>query len=368
MMKVMMKMNNLEVKNISFNYDGVNDVIKNISFAIDENDFLVILGASGDGKTTLLKIISGLLKQDSGSVYFNNQCIDNLMGRDRHISYIFQENFLYTHMTIYQNLLMGFKKQKITDEEKDLKIKEILKIFKITKFINLKPTHLSLGERQKISIAKAILSNDQIYLFDEPFSALDQQSRDSYLPLLKQAHEVKKCPFIYVTHDQKDAYKIASKIMIIKKGKILQFGSLYEVNNNPEYLEVREYFGEKLNIFEIDIDELEMTLLLNNKKILLKNKNITNYLGKALIGIETKLFTIIDEETEKSFKATFIDTFIDNDGIEYAHLMVNNKEITVRKNQNQIFERNEEVNVIFEEDYYLFDRFTHKNIATQKGC
>lgn len=358
-------MNNLDIKNLSFNYDGVNDVLCDVSFSIDENDFLVILGASGDGKTTLLKIISGLLKQDKGDIYFNNECINNLMGRDRNISYIFQENFLYTHMTIYQNLLMGFKKQKLTDEEKDLKVKEILKIFKITKFINLKPNHLSLGERQKISLAKSLLSNDKIYLFDEPFSALDQQSRDVFLPLLKNAHESKKCPFIYVTHDQKDAYKIASKVMILKKGKILQMGKLKEVNDHPLYLEVREYFGEKLNIFEIEINEDNLLLKVEGKEIKLDNKYNVEYLGKALIGIETKLFTVADEENDFTFKGKYIDTFIDNDGFQYAHILVNNKQIVVTQQLNQFFERNEIVNISFEQDYYLFDKFTHKNMLAK---
>lgn len=354
-------MNKLEVKNLYFNYDGVHDIIKNVSFSISEDDFLVILGASGDGKTTLLKLISGLLLQDKGDIYFNDENINELMGRDRNISYIFQENFLYTHMTIYQNLLMGFKKQKISDEEKDLKIKEILKLFKITKFINLKPNHLSLGERQKISLAKSLLSNDKIYLFDEPFSALDQQSKDTLLPLLKNAHENKKCPFIYVTHDQKDAYKIASKVMILKNGKVLQIGSLKEVNDNPMYLEVREYFGEKLNVFEIDINDTYFTLTFD-KQINIPNTNILKHYGKALMGIEVKAFSIVDDENENTFKATYIDTFIDNDGVQYAHVNVNNKLIIVTQKANQFFSKNEVVNITFEKDYYLFDKLNHKNL------
>lgn len=353
-------MSKLEVKNISFSYDNENNVLDDVSFSLTENDFLVILGASGDGKTTLLKIISGLLIQDKGDIIFNDKIINDLFGRERSISYIFQENFLYSHMTIYQNLLIGFKKQKISDEEKDIKIKQILKLLKITKFINLKPKHLSLGERQKISIAKSLLSNDEIYLFDEPFSAIDLQNKNNLLLYLKNSHKEKKKPFIYVTHEQEDAYKIATHILILKKGKVLQFGTINDVNSNPLYLEVRDYFGEKLNVFDIDINKDNMVLCLNKKFVLDKK---VNFIGKALIGIEISNFSIIEKECDNSFVAQYIDSFFDNNGRMFARVNVNNKEIIVKQENDQSYEKNSYVNVSFENDYYLFDKITHKNLC-----
>ena len=324
-------MNNLVVDQISFSYSE-EKILDNITFSLNNDDFLVVLGKSGSGKTTLLKIISGLLFPSSGEVYLNNENLNKLPAYKRKTSMIFQENHLYNNLTIYQNLLLGFKKQKIKEEEKDLIIKDVIKKLKITKFLNLKPKHLSLGEQQKIALAKNILSNDNLYLFDEPFSSLDVKNKEMLLSLLIEIKKEKNCPFIYVCHEANDAYKLANKILILKDGKILQFGNINEVINKPKYLEVRDYIGDKLNAFNVFVA---------NGKIKFYNEiiyNINLKIGGAfLLGIS------VDLE-------------------ENIYVKCDNNVIIIPLKKNENPELNQEIHFSFIlDDYFIFDRFTHLN-------
>lgn len=349
----MVKMNNLEVNKISFSYSK-EITLENISFLLNNDDFLVVLGKSGCGKTTLLKIISGLLYPDEGEVYLNGENLNKIPAYKRKISMIFQENHLYNNLTIYQNLLLGFKKQKIRDEEKDLLIKDVIQKLKITKFLNLKPKHLSKGEQQKIALAKNILSNDSLYLFDEPFSSLDLKNKEMLLALLIEIKKEKKCPFIYVCHEANDAYKLANKVMILKDGKLLQFGNITEVINKPKYLEVRDYIGDKLNAFNVFV---------SNNKIKFDN-GITYDVnlkinGLFLIGISYKNFYLDDNG---AFNGVVIKKAFSNDLEEIVYIKYVDNVILIPLKKNENPNINQEIHFSFIlDDYFVFDKFTHLN-------
>lgn len=346
-------MNNLVIDQISFSYSE-EKILDNITFSLNNDDFLAVLGKSGSGKTTLLKIISGLLFPSNGEVYLNNENLNKLPAYKRKISMIFQENHLYNNLTIYQNLLLGFKKQRIKDEEKDLIIKDVIKKLKITKFLNLKPKHLSLGEQQKIALAKNILSNDNLYLFDEPFSSLDVKNKEMLLSLLIEIKKEKKCPFIYVCHEANDAYKLANKILILKDGKILQFGNINEVINKPKYLEVRDYIGDKLNVFNVFISNGKIKF--DNDIIYNNNLKIS---GLFLLGISYKNF-YLDENGD--FKGIIIKKIFSSDLEETIYVKYDNNVIIIPLKKNENPELNQEIHFSFIlDDYFIFDRFTHLN-------
>lgn len=349
----MVKMNNLEVNKINFSYSKEIS-LENINFSLNNDDFLAVLGKSGSGKTTLLKIISGLLYPDEGEVYLNNENLNKIPAYKRKISMVFQENHLYNNLTIYQNLLLGFKKQKIKDDEKDILIKDVIKKLKITKFLNLKPKHLSMGEQQKIALAKNVLSNDSLYLFDEPFSSLDLKNKEILLDLLIEIKKEKKCPFIYVCHEANDAYKLANKILILKDGKILQFGNINEVISKPKYLEVRDYIGDKLNAFNV---------FAVNNKIKFSNEVIYNIdlkiSGLFLIGISYKNFYLNEEGL---FKGIIIKKSFSNDLEEIIHVRYDDNIILIPLKKNENPNINQEIHFSFVlDDYFIFDKFTHLN-------
>lgn len=249
-------MNNyIEVKNFSFSYDSKNKIIDDVSFSLCEDDILIIIGPSGDGKTTLLKLMAGLLYEDDGDIFIDGKSQKEIKPCDRKISYLFQNTSLYSSFTIYQNLMMGLKNQKMDDYSKNQLIQNYLHIFKITKFINLKPNVLSNGERQKVAIAKCLLSNDNLYLLDEPFSSLDINSKKDILMAIKAIFKEKKKPIIIVSHDFSDVKDIGSKLLVINKGKVLQFGEINDVINNPISSDVYKALNIKVNYMTIDNQE-----------------------------------------------------------------------------------------------------------------
>lgn len=356
-----MKTNNsyLVVDNISFSYDPKETILDRISFSIDKDDTLVILGASGDGKTTLLRIISGALVEDEGDVYINGISQKQIPAHKRNIAYLFQQVNLYSHLSIYENLMFGFKKQKLSFEEKDLRIKHMLRRLNLVKYVNLKTKFLSLGQQQKIAIGKALLSNAELFLFDEPFSALDATSRQEFLEILKKEKQNNSVPFIYVTHDQEDAYKIATKLLILKEGKILQFGSLEEVIKNPKHLEVRNFIGERINSIPCYLGNNVINFVNHKINISLQN----DYEGDIYFSLPISSFRIVKNQTKSSLKGKFIKAYVDKNGKNFAYVNYQDTTIEIPHNSFPLFDVNEDV--FFEVDideYFIFSSLTKKRI------
>lgn len=349
----------LSVENISFSYDETEKVLFNVSFEINKDDTLVILGASGDGKTTLLRIISGALVEDEGDVYINGVSQKTIVAHKRNIAYLFQQVNLYNHLSIYENLMIGFKKQKLSFEEKDRQIKMMLQRLRLVKFVNLKPKFLSLGQQQKIAIAKALLSNADLYLFDEPFSALDPQSRQQFLEILKEEKQNCNAPFIYVTHDQEDAYKIATKILILKEGKVLQFGTLEEVLNNPKHADVFSFIGERMNkLFAIKENNI---VKFNNINI--NTSLISDYNGDVILTLPISSFCVVKKPTSTSLTGKFIKSSIDKNGNNFLFVNFNEMELEIPYHTLPLFDANEEV--FFEIDidqFFIFNQTTKNRI------
>lgn len=350
-----MKTNNdyLVVSDISFSYDDKETILDNISFSLNEDDILVILGASGDGKTTLLRIISGSLIENTGDVFIKGISQKKIVAHKRNIAYLFQQVNLYNHLSIYENLMFGFKKQKLSFDEKDIRIKQMLKRLNLVKYVNLKTKYLSLGQQQKTAIGKAFLSNADLFLFDEPFSSLDEISRQEFLEILKEEKKNNHVPFIYVTHDYEDAYKIATKVLILKKGKILQFGDFKEVINDPHSIGVFDYIGERIN---------KISACIENNQIILENiiinSNIKSlYEGNIILAIPLTSFKITKIKQADSFVGQFIRSYIDKNGNNYVVLNYQNNIIEIPCNTFPLYDINEDVHFEIEIDnYYVFSQ------------
>lgn len=350
-----MKTNNdyLVVSDISFSYNDKETILDKISFSLNEDDILVILGASGDGKTTLLRIISGSLIENNGDVFIKGISQKKIVAHKRNIAYLFQQVNLYNHLSIYENLMFGFKKQKLSFDEKDIRIKQMLKRLNLVKYVNLKTKYLSLGQQQKTAIGKAFLSNADLFLFDEPFSSLDEVSRQEFLEILKEEKKNNHVPFIYVTHDYEDAYKIATKVLILKKGKILQFGGFKEVINDPHSIDVFNYIGERIN---------KISAYIKNNQIILENiiinSNIKSiYEGNILLAIPLTSFKITKRKQTDSFIGQFIRSYIDKNGNNYVVLNYQNNAIEIPYNTFPLYDINEDVYFEIEIDnYYVFSQ------------
>lgn len=210
----------VSVSGLRFAYDK-EEILRDVTFEIKDTDFLCITGASGVGKTTLLKLIAGILCEEDGTVYINGINQKDIPSYKRRISFVFQEPNLYPHMTAYQNVSMGIKKRKLDIIEKNRIVNEMLQRFGLARYVNLKPKHLSIGEQQKVALAKCLVSEDDLYLMDEPFCNMDPQSKAKMLEMLKDIQKEKQKPFIVVCHDANDIAKLATKVLVLEDGRML---------------------------------------------------------------------------------------------------------------------------------------------------
>ena len=227
---------------------GKNEVISDLSFSIDKGEFVTVLGSSGSGKTTTLKMINGLEKPTKGEIIVNQQNLKdcNLVDLRRHIGYVVQSIGLFPHMTIAQNIavtpnLLGWNKDKISQRVDDLLIQVRLEP---EEYRNRYPMQLSGGQQQRVGVARALSTNPPIMLFDEPFSALDAITRQNLQQEIKSLHKkLNDKTFFFVTHDINEALFLGDRVMVMNHGKIEQFDTPEKLIAQPATDYVRRLLG-----------------------------------------------------------------------------------------------------------------------------
>lgn len=243
-------------------------VLNDITFEIEDGDFIVIAGPSGCGKSTLLKIIAGFINSDSGDITKDNVSISNTKVSHRNISMVFQEAALFDHMSVYENIIYGLKYSGVSREECKKRAHDYMKMLHIEKLSNQKAETLSGGERQRVSIARALVRDPDLFLLDEPFSALDTRLKSELRVELKQLYQQMKKTYVYVTHDQQEAMMLATKLIILNEGRIQQIGVPQELYRKPNNLFVANFLGKyQLNT---------IAGMIKNKKVFHKGREVIN--------------------------------------------------------------------------------------------
>ena len=241
--------NGLTLKDISFAYKNkdktLTQVFEKLSFNIDKGDVLGLIGESGCGKTTLLRIISGALDPLEGTITLKDEDITDVMTRDRDIAFVFQKPVLYPHMSIYQNVCSALSYYGLTRDEIDFKAKEYLRKYKMIKYINYKPRHLSDGQKQKVCLMRAFIREPALLLMDEPFFNLDIKTKEELAESCFSDIKEHEVTTIFVTHNIEDAVRFSNKIMVIEEGKIKDFGEPFNVLKEPESSLLKEFIKNR---------------------------------------------------------------------------------------------------------------------------
>ncbi len=244
-------MSGLQLQNIVKRFGEVT-VVKNLDLDIREGEFIVLLGESGCGKSTTLRMIAGLEEVTEGRVLIDGKDVTNLHPMDRDIAMVFQNYALYPHMDVGKNMSFSLKIAGRPVEEVNAKVAAAAKILNIEHLLNRKPKDLSGGQRQRVAIGRAIVREPKVFLFDEPLSNLDAKLRSHMRAELAMLHERLGKTTVYVTHDQVEAMTLATRIVIFDKGQIQQVGTPTEVFNQPANLFVAGFIGTPtMNMVEV---------------------------------------------------------------------------------------------------------------------
>ena len=241
-----MSNNFFEVNNVDFVVGGKIKV-RNVSFSIkNEGDVICLLGPSGIGKTTILRTIAGLQKIKNGSIKLNGKIISsenlNVVPEHRNISLAFQENSLFPHYSVEKNILLGFEKNKLK-KTKEINFQEILDLLDLSKVLDQYPHQISAGEAQRASLARALLTQPDLLLLDEPLSNVDQSFKEEIQIRLKRILKTLKISTIIVTHDSYEAFYLGSKCGIILDQELRQFDDPYKVYHFPNSVEVVNFLN-----------------------------------------------------------------------------------------------------------------------------
>lgn len=257
---------------------------------INEGEFFTLIGESGCGKTTALRIIAGLEIPSRGSVMLDDRDITDLQPEKRGIGMVFQKALLFPHMSVFENLAFALKIKNISRIEIKNNIKDILKEMDLEGYESKYPRELSGGESQRVSLARSLLLNPEVLLMDEPFSALDVNTRLEMQKLIKKLHTSRNMTIVFVTHDLEEAFSLSDRVAIVSGGSIFQVDSPYELYTNPSNEFVANFVGVT-NVYT----KHELEALLEKEEL---DKIIAKYMKKedsdCKLGFRAKSISLDD--------------------------------------------------------------------------
>lgn len=301
----------LHLKNIKKQYDSSGPVVvKDFNLDIEDGEFIVFVGPSGCGKSTTLRMMAGLEDITDGEFYINDKKMNRVAPKNRDIAMVFQNYALYPHMTVYDNIAFGLKIKKKPKQEIKQKVEEAAEILGLTEFLHRKPKALSGGQRQRVALGRAIVREADVFLMDEPLSNLDAKLRVQMRAEIIKLHERLKTTTVYVTHDQTEALTMATRIVILDNGEIMQVGSPQEVYNTPDNLFAAQFIGSpSMNIFDCVFDGEQLKIGNTNIKIPDSDRHMLNDLGykdsEIKFGIRPESVVEYEELAHPEASSTF---------------------------------------------------------------
>ncbi|WP_046213039.1 sulfate/molybdate ABC transporter ATP-binding protein [Paenibacillus wulumuqiensis] len=240
----------VEVRHLDKHF-GQFHAVQDVSFSIAKGHLIGLLGPSGGGKTSILRMLAGLESPDSGEIIFHGKAVNHLPPQEREIGFVFQNYALFKHMTVFDNIAFGLKVKKTRKEAIRDRVSELVELTGLSGFEHRYPHQLSGGQRQRVAFARALAPEPQLLLLDEPFAAIDAKIRQELRTWLRELIERVGITSIFVTHDQDEAIEVADEIMIINGGRLEQKGTPWDIYKQPSTPFVASFIGESTIVDEI---------------------------------------------------------------------------------------------------------------------
>lgn len=266
---------------------GTNHVVKNLNITVDEGEFLTLLGSSGCGKTTTLRMIAGFEEPTTGSIKVEGESIEEKEPFERNVNTVFQTYALFPHKTIFDNIAYGLKMKKVPKAEIKERVLEMMEMVQLSGFENRYPSQLSGGQKQRVAIARALINRPRVLLLDEPLGALDLKLRKQMQLELKRLQKKLNITFIYVTHDQEEALTMSDRIAIMHDGVVDQLASPTDIYEHPATRFVATFIGET-NIYDgcvTSVTDGIATVTLENGAVRVKCDDSFSILEYATVSV-----------------------------------------------------------------------------------
>ena len=364
----------VSLKDVTKIFPGGVIAVNNVSFGVEDKEFVVLVGPSGCGKSTTLRLIAGLETASEGDMYIGNRRVNNIPPKDRDIAMVFQNYALYPHMSVYENMAFGLKLKKYPKDEIESRVKEAAGILGLETLLSRKPKELSDGQRQRVAVGRAIVRKPMVFFFDEPLSNLDAKLRVQMRAELHRLHIRLQSTMIYVTHDQTEAMTLGDRIVVMKDGIIQQIDTPTNVYNSPANKFVASFIGAPpMNFLEGKVIKKEGKLYFDEGNFRIKilegmYRALEDYVEKRVImgvrseDIYDKLFV---SETPPGNIVTMTCEVVEYLGSEvYIHMNTGKHILVAKVSGDANPQINQDMDVVFDmSKIHFFDKATEKTIV-----
>ncbi|MSP86756.1 MAG: polyamine ABC transporter ATP-binding protein [Methylotenera sp.] len=267
----------LRVEEVTKIYDGTIKAVDNVSLTVASGEIFALLGGSGCGKSTLLRMIAGFEAPTQGKIFLAGEDITHLPPYQRPINMMFQSYALFPHLTVWDNIAFGLRRDHLPKEQIVARVESMLSLVQLSQYANRKPHQLSGGQQQRVALARSLAKRPKLLLLDEPLGALDKKLRETtQLELVNIIEEV-GVTCVLVTHDQEEAMTMASRIAVMSEGHFLQLGSPDDIYEMPNSRQVADFIGN-INIFDGIVEEVE------SDHVIVRSADCSHYVGYGMSG------------------------------------------------------------------------------------
>lgn len=301
-------------ENICISFQHINKIYPNhkqavfdFNLDIKEKEFVVFVGPSGCGKSTTLRMLAGLEEITYGDLYIDGKYANDMIPKERDVAMVFQNYALYPNMSVYDNMAFSLQARHYDKNEIDKRVREAAKILEIEEYLDTKPANLSGGQRQRVALGRAIVRNAKVFLMDEPLSNLDAKLRVQMRSEIVKLHNTVGATTVYVTHDQTEAMTMATRIVVMNKGRVQQIGTPKEIYNSPENIFVARFIGNPaMNILDCSIEDGSIVLP-NGMKIPLTKEQSTcmrDFYDRTVSDIRLKIGAASKDVEDRKYEIT----------------------------------------------------------------